>query len=101
MRCFPLFWGVFAGGKGQGGRRTQRIFWVFPGRGGAASTEIASWELGRRLKQRARGSGQQVAGLGSAAISCALCARGVLTAIYIIYHMPCMPHAASRVADSS
>ena len=43
MRCFPLFWGVFAGGKGQGGRRTQRIFWVFPGRGGAASTEIASW----------------------------------------------------------
>jgi hypothetical protein len=45
MRCLPLFWGVFAGGKGQGGRRTQRIFWVFPGRGGAASTEIASWEL--------------------------------------------------------
>ena len=56
MRYFPLFWGVFAGGKGQGGRRTQRFFGVFPGRGGAASTEIASWELGWRLKQRARGS---------------------------------------------
>ena len=76
MRCFPLFWGVFAGGKGQGGRRTQRFFGVFPGRGGAASTETASWELDCRLTQRARGSWQQqqqVAGLGSATTSCALC----------------------------
>ena len=91
MRCFPLFWGVFAGGKGQGGRRTQRIFWVFPGRGGAASTEIASWELGWRLKQRARGSWQHVARLGSATISCALC---VDSYIY------CMPHAACCIACS-
>ena len=96
MRCFPLFWGVFAGGKGQGGRRTQRIFWVFPGRGGAASTEIASWELGWRLKQRARGSWQQVAeaewlGWGSAAISCALCVDS-----YIYY----MPHATCCIACS-
>jgi hypothetical protein len=56
MRYFPLFWGVFAGGKGQGGRRTQRFFGVSPGRGGAASTEIASCELG------ARGRGELAAG---------------------------------------
>ena len=65
MRCFPLFWGVFAGGKGQGGRRTQRIFWVFPGRGGAASTEIASWELGAGpATKKAEGEGQLAAGAG-------------------------------------
>ena len=97
MRYFPLFWGVFAGGKGQGGRRTQRFFGVFPGRGGAASTEIASWELGWRLKQRARGSWQRVAGLGSATISCALCIGGYL------YHMRhagcCMLDAASCAID--
>ena len=83
MRCFLLFWGVFVGGKGQGGRGIQLFFGVFPRRGGAASTEIASWELGWRLKQRARGSWQQMAGLGSATISCALC---VGSYIYYILH---------------
>ena len=56
MRCFPLFWGVFAGGKGQEGRRTQLLLGVFPRQGGAASTEIASCELG------ARGRGELAAG---------------------------------------
>ena len=91
MRCFPLFWGVFAGEKGHGGEAHPAIFWVFPGRGGAASTETASWELGWRLKQRARGSWQRVAGLGSATISCALCVGSC------IYHMP---HATSCIVCS-
>jgi len=61
MRCFPLFWGVFAGEKGQGGEAHPAIFWVFPGRDGAASTEIASWELAG-LATKAEGEGQLAAG---------------------------------------
>ena len=91
MRCFLLFWGVFAGGKGQGGRGTQLFWGVFPRRGGAASTEIASWELGWRLiKQRARGSWQQVAGLRSATISCALCVGSYI--YYILRPTCCISH---------
>ena len=84
MRGFALVLVAFRGEEGQGRGLTRRFFSDFPARGGEASTEIASWELGWRLKQRARGSWQQVAGLGSATISCALC---VDSYIYITCHM--------------
>ena len=96
MRGFALVLVAFRGEEGQGRGLTRRFFSDFPARGGEASTEIASWELGWRLKlklkQRARGSLWLGWDRRQPAVRCAW---------ITIYPMHYLLHALSCAADSS
>ena len=101
MRCFLLFWDVFAGGKGQGGRGTQ-LFWGF------SRDEVArlvlklragSWELGAGpATKKAEGEGQLAAGYWAGIGDNQL--RVVRWQLYILHATCHVPHAACCIVCS-
>ena len=103
MRGFALVLVAFRGEEGQGRGLTRRFFSDFPARGGEASTEIASWELGAGLATEAEAEGEgQLLAAGSwwlgwdrrePAVHCVLIAtytmHYALYTTYMLYLLSC------------
>ena len=75
MRGFALVLVAFRGEEGQGRGLTRRFFSDFPARGGEASTEIASWELGS-WQSRCYRRGPRHTNAGPGCGSCVIGRRG-------------------------